>query len=87
MYNNKDFLHLVREYYKDLVKPYCDDAIENRINAWKQLINDSYKMNYIRWKNARYGNVSDDLDSTIEKTKNWISERVEFLDNVWIRTD
>ena len=87
MYQNEDCFNLIKNYYKTLVKPYCQDTISHGFDGWKQTIENSFNMNYIRWKNSKNGNISEDLNVSTNYIENWLIERLDYLDSVWCEND
>lgn len=77
----EEFDALTKQYYKMYASPYLQQLMDDKVdNTWNE-IHDSAKMNYVRW------NGSPDvgtLEEEIEYLKQYIKERKDFLDKMWI---
>ncbi len=80
LYQNDEFFKQIVNLYKTEFSPQISDFLDNRLNEYSQYISFSDKMDRIRWQEYR----SDDLGTQVRYIKNYMSDRMEFLNNVWI---
>lgn len=78
----EDFMQIVRTYYKDYFHPYLEDKAEIKIREYAQLIENSVKMDTLRWnKNSL---EKESFTNSVEKLIWFVKARKAFLDDVWI---
>lgn len=92
---NKDMDNKIKEYYVSFCRPYLNKLINEKIDEWSLMIEDSYDMNCIRWmqeiksdKNMEYVSDKDTYFSSVnnskQEIKDWLTKRIEYLDYVWL---
>lgn len=87
LYQFPEFQQAVREIYQSSFSEYLDDIILNQIDELSKEIRASAEMDRLRWKGSfvRFDEEYDTLDDNIKFLKNFIKERKEFLDTIWIK--
>ena len=91
LYKYEKTLSLIKQYYLDS-HPYLEELSKSLIDQWSNMISDSYLMDSIRWdymakdinKNYPEYIYNDNLYDAKEYMKNWITNRLEFLDRTWL---
>lgn len=92
IYNNEDFYNRLKQYYKDRIHPDIISQINQRLIQYKSLISQSFKMDKVRWKYKsnsdtwadKSQNRFDSLDEHVDYIADYMKQRIEFLDNLWI---
>lgn len=85
LYEKEEFYNALTYYYVKTL-PILQDILENRIDGYDNIIRSSVAMDEIRWFTL-YDSQSrpcGTFDETAILLKNWLSERIEFLNRVWI---
>jgi len=85
LYKKDSFYNKVCSLYREKISMYLEELAESGIEEYKDYLDASWDMNYIRWKseidnNACFKNKETSFDELAE----YISERKHFLDSVWI---
>ena len=94
IYENKEARDLIKEYYKDLVKPAVKEITGTLVDQWADQIRDSYNMNSARWHYLvqndpdYYKNLGMkyffSLDEATNYLKDWTDFRLTYLDDIWL---
>ena len=69
----------ILELYRKEFSPALHTLISEELGRYIQLIRSAARMNLIRWSKV-YDDASDNMENFIS----FLSDRVEFLDRVWI---
>ncbi len=79
--NNSDFLNRVKENYIKRLSPYLDELVRDGgiIDDLTEIINNDHEMDEERWGYGRNENKE-----WIQQLKDYISERKEFTDRIWV---
>ena len=84
LYQKEDFYKLVKEYYWESVEPFLHKLLTERIDSYEEMLEESAKMNEIRWKEELEKNqYFITREQTFKELKEFISARKEFLDDAW----
>lgn len=85
LYEKETFYEKVCELYQDGISGYLADLANNEIDQYKELLDASWDMNYIRWQEEMDAKECFvDKETSYEELKKYISERKAFLDSAWI---
>lgn len=77
---HEDFDNLVKKYYSTRLKPSVETLLDDRLTEFQNRINASADMDMIRWTRESFADSCQDI-------RNWINERVNFLDDQWLSED
>lgn len=84
------FENRVKELYRELFAPLLTEMTEEKIENYRELLRVSATLDWIRWKDTnkdfRY-KVCDSYDGYVDYLKEFIRERKEFLDSVYIEEE
>lgn len=88
---NEQFVSMVRQYYETDIRPQIAELIDNRLDEYEKLIDDSFQMDKTRWRiNAddkykadQSQNRFDTLQEHVDTIKDYMKQRTDFLDSVW----
>ncbi|GEM_PF-5281047 len=94
IYQYEPFLEKVKTIYAESGKKAIETLLNNNLEEWEAEIANSFIMNYYRWSNS-YGyldvvnveslkNNAGDIDYSVSFLKDWLKEREDFLDEIWI---
>jgi hypothetical protein len=87
LFENETFVNAVKNEYKTKFKALVSNIISEKIDEYADTIDKSYLMNEARWNNIQsnwWVNHYDTQQEHVEYLKNYLTERLEFLDDVWI---
>lgn len=93
-YDHPEAQLLIRQYYADLVHPYLQSLVQGRLREWSQDIISSYQADWLRWQQEyeSYTSIAfqengcpGSLDAAVEFMEDWIQQRMDFLDEIWIK--
>ena len=85
LYEKEEVYRLICTYYKEKMVPYLDSLLTEKIDLYKEYLSDSAAMNDIRWKVDLDNNpYYIDRDAGFEHLKQYMDQRKNFLDEVWI---
>lgn len=76
------FQSYVKKLYMEELKPIIKAINSNDIDAYFRLINNSAKMDAIRWAKSYEG-----FEEAVDHIRSYLSARIQFLDSVWINLD
>lgn len=81
------FMERVKELYRDVFAPILETITEERIDEYREYIRVSSTLDWIRWKDTnkdfRY-KVCDSYDEYVDYLQEFLRERKDFLDSVWL---
>lgn len=77
--NHPEFREGVMEYYKDTFKPEIEDCLESFLGACLNKVLSDNGMNGYRW-----GDDDEAVKASVQQIRDFIAERIEFLDRAWI---
>jgi len=79
-----DFSALVRENYRTYCRPYLEELLSKEIDACRDTLKNSAAMDRIRWQSMyeEKGYFAGD-EAEYNRLKDFIRERMEFLDREW----
>jgi len=78
--------------YEETFRPYLLELINSRVSEYADLISDSFRMEWVRWKNehSSCNYLAEDIVShpgeishSVDYLLNWLKRRVDFLDETW----
>lgn len=75
----ESFCSRVMELYTAEIRPVFEDMAENGVNDYLGTVSDSAQLNVIRWFSE-----DEDIVSSCDYISDYLTERLEFLDNLWI---
>lgn len=80
-----DFYEKVVNCYVNTVSPFLQELSEKGVDGWKDYLEASAQMDYIRWQ-GEYGNhaIFIDREKSFNELKEFINQRKLFLDSAWI---
>lgn len=85
LYEKEEFYDLIIDYYEDRVAPYLMKQSTEEINYYKEMLNKSADMDYIRWQEEYESNpYFTDRETSFKELTDFIEKRKQFLDSVWI---
>lgn len=90
VYDNPEFQKILKKDYEEQYLPVLKELTEVKIPAWKELIKDSAKMNFIRWNTEEIYNrnyilrTGDGFEECADWLSDFIRERTEFLSSEWL---
>ncbi len=79
LYRKEEFLNAVRESYRNFFRPYLLLQAEEKLDRQAELISASMKMDAVRW-----GRDAGQFDRKVEDLKNYIYDRIGWLDQEWL---
>ena len=94
LYDRPEFLEAVRQEWNTFFRDYLANEAPAKIDAWQEQIRKSVEMDNIRWYRGK-GYAKDwphedgeftsdyDFDEEADFLRNWIRQRLEFLDTCW----
>ncbi len=96
LFRYPEFVELVNEAYDERIKPVLDaEKVNASIDAYEEMLRPSLRMNHVKWvvfhtvsnlvSDFFTGTTDQYLDYTINAVKNFISDRIEFLDSTYGR--
>lgn len=81
------FAQRVKEVYSGVFSGLLEEALSEKIEAWRELLRPAAQMDELRWqqsgKDFRY-RVCEDYDAYVDYLKTFLQERKAFLDSVYI---
>lgn len=86
LYQQDAFRNKVVEHWKNFFSEYLEEVYEDKIDGYFAEIEESVKLDRVRWEQQCYGIFDWDAENErrIEYLKNFIAERKAFLDEVWL---
>jgi len=78
LYDKETFLSKVKSSYQNVFLPELIRLKENEIDHYTEEIRASVFMDMIRWDNQ------DNFEENTDYIKNWLGERIDFLNGLWI---
>lgn len=79
LYEKPEFLDAVKTQYRDFFEPYLRQQVESGLDEQAALIRTSMAMDALRW-----GREEAEFDQKLENLKNFISDRLDWLDQEWL---
>lgn len=93
LYHNEKAYSLIKQYYKEKVKPFLSEMCEGKLEEQADEIRYSYEMNNVLWGEEFFredfylpGHIIEhvgDLDYSVNYLKDWMTVREAFLDKEW----
>ena len=87
LYSQETFRERVRLVYRNVFAPILETITERTIDEYREWIRVSATLDWIRWKDTnkdfRY-RVCDSFDAYVDYLQDFIRQRKEFLDSVWL---
>ena len=80
LYRKEDFYSRMTEIYQTEFRPLLDYIVDEQIDRYAEEISAAAAMNQLRWG-------TEDAASEAEWIKEYLSERVEFLDSLWLKNE
>ena len=80
LYRKEDFYSRLTEVYETEFRPLLDYIVDEQIDRYAEEISAAAAMNQLRWGTA-------DAASEAAWIKEYLSERVEFLDSLWLKNE
>ena len=80
LYRKEDFYSRLAEIYETEFRPLLDYIVDEQIDRYAEEISAAAAMNQLRWGTA-------DAASEAAWVKEYLSERVEFLDSLWLKNE
>lgn len=80
LYLKEDFYDRLTEIYETEFRPLLDYIVDEQIDQYAEEISAAAAMNQLRWGTA-------DAASEAAEIKEYLSERVEFLDSLWLKNE
>ena len=87
LYQIDEFQQQVKLAYKNKFRTLMIKYSQNILEEYKNTMEDSYKMNHIRWKSIQeyeWCNHYDNFQEHIDYLSNFLEKRIDFLDKAWI---
>ena len=95
LYDNEEFISILKQLYSHTLENHIGDKVIDELNKYRSRINQSYKMNIIRWRfvdtNRGWAAEAfksqkhfDTLEEHIDYITDYLKQRMEFLNSVWI---
>lgn len=86
LYNNESFYSRMVEIYTEKFLPVLEQLIDEEIDEMASEISQSVQMNRLRWKEMYEiaGNENSNSVHTLKDIKDYLQQRVTFLNNAWI---
>jgi len=86
LYEKEDYYQKILKYYHSYAVPYLDELVESGLEAYKEGLAASAAMNDIRWQRDLDNNMYyEDRDTEFEQLEEYITDRKNFLDSVWVK--
>lgn len=79
LYKKEEFTAQVKNNYEQIFRVCLEWMLSERMDEYKEEIRSSVRMDQMRWHGCE-----GDFETEIDKIKNWMEERIAFLDEVWI---
>lgn len=79
LYEKPEFLDAVKTQYRDFFEPYLRQQVKSGLDEQAALIRTSMAMDALRW-----GREEAEFDQKLENLKNFISDRLDWLDQEWL---
>ena len=87
LYSQETFRERVRLVYRNVFAPILETLTERTIDEYREWIRVSATLDWIRWKDTdkdfRY-RVCDSFDAYVDYLQDFIRQRKDFLDSVWL---
>lgn len=83
LYRNPVFREALEQMYKEEIRGKVEILISEKIDENAEEISQSYRMNALRWKNE-IRLYDDTLEHQSEYLKQYLTDKITFLDNEWI---
>ena len=80
LYAQPEFREAVRDCYKEQLKPFLQQLLEEELDRYVQTVAVSADMNRIRW------NLEDPLQAA-RQIHSYMTERMDFLDSYWLEEE
>lgn len=85
LYQKEEVYEKICSYYEKKVSPYLDELVTETIDEYREYLSASAQMNDIRWQvDLNNNEYYSDRETEYEELKQFITERKDFLDGVWI---
>lgn len=85
LYRNDWFLDRVKKDYRERIRPYLLEMLEEGIDQYVARVSGSVKMDRIRWDYAAFGaGHYESYENNIRYLKFFLAKRLEFLDEEWL---
>lgn len=85
LYQNEWFLERVRGNYREIIRPYLLEMLEEGIDRYVERIRDSVQMDMLRWDYAAFGaGHYESYENNIRYLKFFLAKRLGFLDEEWL---
>lgn len=87
LYQHKVFVEEVERQYKDCVLPLIHEMLESKIDSYRMEIEGAVLMDKVRWRGEPASPkmvYRETLEEQVDYIKDFLEERTEFLDTVWI---
>ena len=86
LYKKEEYYRKILKYYRSNAVPYLDELMESGLDAYKEELAASATMNDIRWQIDLDNNMYyEDRDTEFEQLEEYITDRKNFLDSVWVK--
>ena len=86
LYEKEEYYQKVLDYYRLYAVPHLDELLEEGLDAYKDGLAASAAMNNIRWQIDLDNNMYyEDRDTEFEQLEEYITDRKNFLDSVWVK--
>ncbi len=86
LYEKEEYYQKVLDYYNTHAVPFLNELMESGLDAYKEGLAASAKMNDIRWQIDLDNNMYyENRDTEFEQLKEYIADRKNFLDSVWAK--
>lgn len=79
LYEKPEFLEAVKTQYREFFEPYLRGQVKDSLDGQAAMIGASMRMDALRW-----GRAENEFAQKLENLKNFISDRLDWLDQEWL---
>lgn len=90
VYTCPEFRDLMTEEYKERYLPVLQELANERLDEWRDLLQDSARMNFTKWdigeiyvRNSII-NTGESFEECVDSLKEFLKQRTEFLNREWL---
>lgn len=85
LYQEEWFLEQVKEAYRNQIRPFLLEMLQEGIDRYVERIRDSVQMDMLRWDYAAFGaGHYESYENNIRYLKFFLAKRLSFLDEEWL---